>query len=405
MKLTDKAVRCTEPPQSGRLSISDEHRDAPRGFGLRVYSSGTRVFVLRYKANGKDRLLTLGEYPTWTLTAARRKANDYRREIDAGNDILQQQAERRAELTLGAAAEIFLRTKSRLRSHQDIDALLHRYVMPEFGDRKITDMRRRHVISLVENITNHAPRQAALVLTYLKQIFEWAEDREIIEANPVATLRPGKVSPALSPRRRGRVLSEGEIHAFWKQVETCGMHRLTALALKFVLVTGQRPGEVAGIRSNEVKGETWTIPAERRGKTETDHVVPLTGTALALLDSANTETSRLSQRNARTGEFVFEARPGNPITSAAMARAAKRHAYTMGNQEDETWGTWTPHDLRRTMRTGLAANGIEEVVAEATIGHTRKGIAAVYDVHGYVREKQAALQAWETRLGELLFET
>lgn len=213
------------------------------------------------------------------------------------------------------------------------------------------------------------------------------------------------MSPALSPRRRGRVLSGDEIRAFWEQVETCGMHRLTALALKFVLVTGQRPGEVAGIRSNEIDGERWTIPAERRGKTDTDHVVPLTRTAMDLLDSAATETSRLSRRHERTGDFLFEARPGSPIKPGAMARAVKRYACTMDNQGDEIWGTWTPHDLRRTMRTGLAAMGVEEVVAEATIGHTRKGIAAVYDVHGYVREKRAALQAWETRLGELLYET
>lgn len=405
MDLTDRIVRSIDPPQHGSLTVSDKHRDSPRGFGLRVHSSGTRVFVLRYRANGKDRLLTIGEYPAWTLAAARHRASDYRREIDAGNDILQQRANRRAELTLRDAAERFLKTKSTLRSSQDIEALVRRYVVPELGSWKITDIRRRHVISLVEQITDHAPRQAALVLTYLKQIFEWAEDREVIEANPIATLRPSKVSPSLTPRRRGRVLSESEIRTFWDKAETCGMHRLTALALKLVLVTGQRPGEVAGIRKAEVVNNLWTIPAERRGKTETEHMVPITKTGLLLLDAAETETRRLNRRHERSGEFFFEARPGAPLTAAAIARAVKRYGQAIGNHNESQWGTWTPHDLRRTVRTGLAALGVDEITAEATIGHTRKGVGAIYDIHGYAKEKRAALEAWETKLLDTLGHT
>ena len=303
-----------------------------------------------------------------------------------------------AKHTLSDATKGFPKPKSTPRSYPDINALLKRYVVPELGSWKITDIRRRHVISLVERITDHAPRQAALVLTYLKQIFAWAEDREIVEANPIATLRPSKVSPTLTPRRRGRVLSESEICAFWEKAETCGMHRLTALALKLVLVTGQRPGEVAGMSRKEIDGELWTIPAGRRGKTETDHVVPLTRTALSVVEEAATETTRLGRRHQRTGDFVFEAKPGSPITPEAIARAVKRYGQSIGNQNDERWGTWTPHDLRRTVRTGLAAIGVDEVTAEAAIGHTRKGIAAVYDVHGYAKEKRVALEAWETKL-------
>ena len=59
---------------------------------------------------------------------------------------------------------------------------------------------------------------------------------------------------------------------------------------------------------------------------------------------------------------------------------------------------WRPHDLRRTMRTGLAAAGISENIAELVIGHTRQGIVAVYDLHRYDAEKRSALEAWERRL-------
>jgi integrase len=78
------------------------------------------------------------------------------------------------------------------------------------------------------------------------------------------------------------VLDEAEIRDFWIGAETVGtMHRLTALALKLILVTGQRPGEVVGMRWDEIEGDTWTIPASRRGKTKTAHTVYLTETARA----------------------------------------------------------------------------------------------------------------------------
>jgi hypothetical protein len=70
----------------------------------------------------------------------------------------------------------------------------------------------------------------------------------------------------------------------------------------------------------------------------------------------------------------------------------------LGNEDADTWGHWTPHDLRRTCRTGLAAEGIGDTVAEAVVGHTRKGIIGVYDRHKYDSEKRAALETWERRL-------
>lgn len=148
---------------------------------------------------------------------------------------------------------------------------------------------------------------------------------------------------------------------------------------------------------SEVQGRMWTIAANRR-KTGIAHTVPLTDTALAILDAARVESERLAKRRkAKSAGFVFEARPERPVTTAAMSRAVIRHAEALGN-EDSSDGHWTPHDLRRTCRTGLAAAGIPEHVAELTIGHTRKGIAAVYDLHRYDAEKRKALEAWERRL-------
>ena len=63
--------------------------------------------------------------------------------------------------------------------------------------------------------------------------------------------------------KRGRTLDDAEIRAFWIGAETCGIHRLTAIALKLILVTGQRPGEVIGMTHDEIEGDAWTLPASR----------------------------------------------------------------------------------------------------------------------------------------------
>lgn len=390
-----------DPPTGNRRAlIFDSHRDAPKGFGVKVYPSGRRVFVLRYFAEGRDRLMTIGDWPTWSLAAARRQAVEFKRKIDTGTDILEERREQRREPTVKDVWAVFWKGHvEKLRSGGAIRATIERHVLPELGAVKIRDVRRRDVIALIEEDAEAHPRQAALTLGHIKQLFAFAEDREYIDANPVATIKPRKVSRALSPRARGRVLSDAEIASFWNSAETCGIHRITALALKMVLVTGQRPGEVAGMRWEEIEGRLWTIPEGRRGKTGTAQVVPLTDTALDLLERVEAEGRRLSRRrSAKSSVFVFEARAGIPVATSSLGRAVNRYADALGNRDVEVWGHWTPHDLRRTMRTGLSACGVSEIVAELTIGHTRKGIAAVYDLHRYDAEKRAALEAWERRL-------
>lgn len=388
--LTDTIIKKLPAPNQGRTLRFDGHRDAPRGFGVKVTPAGKRAFVLRYKADGRDRLMTIGEYGRnkWSLAAARKRAGELRREIDSGADILEERRERRAEYTVAKVVEQFCdRHMAGLASEQAVRGALTRYVVPALGRKKITDVRRRDVIAVIESVAQKYGRQAALLLGYIKLMFSWCEDREIIEANPVATLRAQKLGRALAPKSRARVLSDDEIRGLWgRETPPEGMHRATLLILQFILLTGQRPGEVCGARLDEIKGKTWTIPPERRGKTSDAHVVPLTDTALEIIKAAG------------GSEYVFERYKGRPMAVSALSKALERTGAALGNHDPR----WRPHDLRRTMRTGLAAAGVSETVAEATIGHVRKGIAAVYDRHRYDNEKRAALEAWERRLQRIV---
>lgn len=394
-----------EAPAKGQRFFFDDHRDAPRGFGVRVTQAGGVAFVLQYTAEGKQRRKTIGEYPTWTLEAARLEASKLRREIDAGGDPLEERRRRRAEPTVGELALDWLKKAATgLKSEGAIRGYMLNDIVPALGDMKVTDVRRRDVIELVEVKAMTAPRAAAQVLLYARRLMDYATDRDIIPANPLAGLKPGSIQvegkrDPLKAVARGRILTADEIRAFWHNAETCGLHHLTALCLKMVLVTGQRPGEVAGMRADEISGRWWTIPASRRGKTDSAHTVYLTDAALQIIKDARAEINRLSERRrVPWSGFIFEARPGAAITNAALARAVERSRDALGNVASDQWGHWTPHDLRRSMRTGLSAAKIRPDIAELAIGHTKRGIVAVYDQHGFADERRAALEAWERRL-------
>lgn len=389
-RLTDAKIAALEKPEKGRRHVFDEHRDAPPGFGVRITSAGRRVFVLRYrsKQDGKDRMMNIGEVGTWSLAAARKQAREYRQEIDTGADILEKRREQRGEVTVGEAADRFLETKKDLASYASIRAIFHGHIKPGLGKHRMAAVRKHHIIEAVEDVAAKHGRTAALTLTYTKQLFRWAEDRGLIEFDVSAGIKPGSVSARLSPKRRDRILSPTEIAALWnRETPPESMHPLILLILKMTLATGQRPGEVAGMTWDEVRGDLWTIPSSRRGKTETAHTVPLTATALGLLEKARERTGGRV--------YVFGAKgdkaPGVSAVSKALLRCADQFVMEGGTR-------WRPHDLRRTMRTGLAAAGVSETVAEQTIGHVRTGIAAVYDLHRYDLEKRAALETWERRL-------
>lgn len=394
-----------EAPAKGQRFFFDDHRDAPRGFGLRVTQAGGVAFILQYTVEGKQRRKTVGEYPTWTLEAARLEASKLRREIDAGADPLEDKRRRRAEPTVEELAKEWLKKAATgLKSEGAIRGYMLNDIVPAIGDMKLTDVRRRDVIELVEAKAMKAPRAAAQVLLYARRLMDYATDRDIIPANPLAGLKPGSIQvegkrDPLKAVARGRILTADEIRALWQNVEACGLHRLTALCLKMVLVTGQRPGEVAGMREDEISGRWWTIPASRRGKTNSTHTVYMTDAALQIIADAKVEIDRLSERRKSPWSgHVFEARPGAAITNAALARAVERSRDALGNVASDQWGHWTPHDLRRTMRTGLSAVKIRPDIAELTIGHTKRGIVAVYDQHGFADERRAAMLAWERHL-------
>ena len=153
--------------------------------------------------------------------------------------------------------------------------------------------------------------------------------------------------------------------------------------MKLLLLTGQRRSEVAGMVWSEIdlEGKLWTIPKDR-SKSKREHIVPLSGPALTVLN----EPPLFGD-----GAFVFTTTSGRrPVSGFSKAKA---RANDLSEVEK-----WRLHDLRRTVRTEMARLGIPEVVGERVLNHLPQGLTKTYNVYEYLDEKQDALAQWGQEL-------
>ena len=171
--------------------------------------------------------------------------------------------------------------------------------------------------------------------------------------------------------------------------------------LQMLLLTGQRRSEVGEARWSEfdLHNQLWTVPPERF-KGDANHVVPLSGDAMALLKTLP---------RWKTGDFLFSSNGGvKPVNGYSKAKLSldRRMLLTLKalarKRGDDPRNVGLPpfvlHDLRRTMRTRLPSLRVVDEVAEMVIGHGRKGIQGVYDQHQYLSEMRDALDRWATLL-------
>ena len=260
------------------------------------------------------------------------------------------------------------------------------------------DITRRDAVVLLDKVRLRAPIGANRLQGVLVRMFNFAAERGIVEHSPMTGLRKPQ------EKSRSRVLADDEIKALWTALDLenkdIDIYRVVKLALKLIILTGQRPGEVSSMAWDEIdeEGGFWDIPAGRMKNAEAQRV-PLCPMALGVIKQAKIYS------NPDECDFVFRSshKPKQPISRQALTRAIRRHWSEMKIDDDKKIEkAFTPHDLRRTLRTKLAELGVSDIVAERVLGHKLQGMMAVYNRHGYDLEKRQALQVWELRLQEIL---
>jgi integrase len=218
------------------------------------------------------------------------------------------------------------------------------------------------------------------VLAVTRRMFAFAVERGVIETSPFAGVRATREAP------RAHTLSDDELRRLWTATAPAspGIEPATRLALRLLLLTGARAGEVCGAPWDEISVEAseWIIPPERT-KNGREHRIPLSDVAMEVVHQAAA---------LRTGPPLLPARGREGhVTPSGVLQAAQRILGT---------GV-TVHDLRRTTATGLQRFGVRLEVTEAVLNHvsgTRAGVVGIYQRHDWSAEKRAALDAWARRI-------
>lgn len=379
-KLTDAKLRT--------LTTPGKHFDGG-GLYLEVKPAG-RYWRLKYRHGGKEKRLAFGVYPAVSLKEARDLADLARKTLAAGEDPgqLRKQAKARAvheaANTLQAVAEEWLAhqapgwapiTAARIRASLEAD------VFPELGARPLASLRPRDVLAVVKKIeARGAGDQAGRVLQRIKTVFRWAVTHERIESNPMLDLVPAEV---LKPRQVNHraALSDRELPEFLARLDTYDGDRHTVNALRLLMLTATRPGEVRGARWAEIDQDAalWIIPAERM-KMRTEHRVPLSRQALEVLK----EMQPLS--GGRDLVFPSPFYPSKPLSENTFNSALARMGYK---------NTATAHGFRALFSTVANETGWNPDVIERQLAHKeRNGVRAAYHRSTYLQDRQRLLQWW-----------
>jgi integrase len=383
VKLTKSAIDALPTPKS---DVVYWDTSLP-GFGVKVTPKGRKVFVVLYRTGGagsKLRKYTIGPYGRVTLHHARIAAQRvFVAKLD-GRDPAAEKREANRRIVADRVDDILERFitqhLSQNRSGAEIARLLRRELEP-WKAKSIHEIRKRDVVDVVSAIDERgAPAAANKTLKSIKKFLRWCAGQAIIEQSPADDVPlPAKTVS------RDRVLSDEELVQVLRAARIigdpyCGIVELLTL-------TGQRREEVARMQWEEVDlpRHAWTVPGSRT-KNAKSHAVHLSRQSIAVLD-----------RLGRSGPLLFSISGSKPFQAFSLS---KRLLDKMSGITG-----WRLHDLRRTCVSGMARIGIAPHVADKVLNHqsgTISGVAAVYQRHDFLAEREEALERWGAHIEHIL---
>jgi integrase len=367
-------------------------------------SEGARSWQYRFRWRGKRVRATLGQHPQTGIAAAHELVREARELLGKGIDprksgIVGRSRAPRAEPSSGGtapysidalASEFMARfiTPNR-KNPAEVQRMLDKDVLSEWAGRDARTIKPRDVLELLDGIVDRGSAiMSNRVHSLLKQLFKYGVHRQIIEVSPVQLL----YLPGGQEKPRSRSLNDLELAALLANIDDV-MSRAprTVATIRLMLYTACRRGEIGLARWSHFHldggAPTWRVPPEL-SKTGVEYVVPLVPEAV--------EELRKLKRTAGRSPWVFpNGAADKPADPKILTRSLARHLEALAAKKIKPF---VLHDIRRTVRTGLAILKVAPHIAERCLNHAQPGIVATYDVYAYADEKRAALGQWAAHL-------
>lgn len=379
-----------------------------RGLLLAVYPTGKKTWQVKYQlGNGaarKQRTREIGDVNYVTLAEARAKKSALLAKAARGEDPDSPE-------TFGALFYLWLEShaKRKLATWRDEERRYAMHLAKPLGARLISKIERKDVREIRDVVLEKSgPIQSNRVVALFNRVMNWAVDEDRAKFNPAARL-----SKVGEEKRRERILTNDELARLWLELDrplavdlkNGGLNHadlaateVTRRALKLLVLTGQRRGEVIGMRKDELnlaEGDAWwSLPADRT-KNKLPHRVPLTKMAVAVIREAIDASG--------SSDFVFPSRrTDNAIMPDAVTKSLQRLCRRM-IPKIEGLG---PHDIRRTVGTTLRKLGVTVEDRSYLFNHVSGAKSKVtswnYDPGEHDEEKRSAIHKWEQELRRIV---
>ena len=391
MALSDTEIRKIKPAEK-RQRLFDGG-----GMYLEVAPTGGKLWRLKFRFDGKEKLLSLGTYPDTGLKDARKRRDEARQLLAEGTDPSAQrkalrQARKLATLnTVESLARAWLAHRADAwvdRTRTIILASLENDVFPMIGERPIADVQPADIRNLVQGIeARGAGETAGRVFQRLRSIFRFAIAHDVIGTDPTYPLKPAEIFKPRKVEHRA-ALSERDVPMFMHRLAAYEGDPTTAAALNLLMLTAVRPGELRGARWDEIDTERalWRIPAERM-KMKAEHTVPLSTQALNVLGAMRPISG--------CGTLVLPSPfyPGKPLSDGTLNSALARMGYK---------GIATAHGFRTLFSTCANEAGWNRDYIEKQLAHEdRDDVRGAYNRAQWLAERAKMMQWWADRIDVL----
>ena len=366
------------------------------GLYLLIQPSGSKLWRLKYRNHGIERLLSFGPYPDLSLSDARAKRDEAKRLLAEGTDPAVRKkldriaAETAARNTFGLIVEEFLanlEANGAATSTMAKNKWLLEDLAKPLANRPVAEITAAEILDLLKRIEKSGRRETARRLRgVIGSVFRLAVVTLRASADPTQALAGALLRANSKPR--AAITEERKFGALLRAIDDYDGWPTIKAALKFLSLTFARPGEVRGACRSEILFDksTWRIPGERT-KTRRPHDVPLSHQALDVIQDMwpLSDDAQLLFPSIRS--------VSKPLSENALNASLRR----MGFGPDEM----TAHGFRASASTMLNEREFNPDVIEAALAHQHENeIRRVYNRAAYWKERVAMMQTWADLLDE-----
>lgn len=353
--------------------------------GLYIYvtKSGTKFWRQKYRINGREKLLSHGEYPFISLANARTLRDAAREQIKKGVDpAITKKGEKTSKLN---NFEVIARmwhekqTPDWSENHaKKVIVSLEKDIFPDLGSIPISVITTQLLLNSLRRIEKRgAYEQARRVTQRCSSVFIFGIASGLIDYNPAQGIQGALKKPK---KQNYNTIDPKELPAFVEALKALNAHPIVLLATEMLMLTFVRTGELIGARWNEIDIENrlWEIPAERMKKKRT-HLVPLSNRAIEILEKLKQYTGH------REYIFASPSKPRNPLSNNAILQALKRMGYA---------GKMTGHGFRHLASTMLNEMGYNPDAIEKQLAHKDSTTRGVYNKAELLQERVKIMNDW-----------